>query len=98
MITRDIHPLGDHLVITFRAERETTAAGILIPEIAMEIPTEATVVAVGPGARGKSGERVPLEIKAGEHVFVARHAGARVILDDQAYTIIRADDVLAIST
>lgn len=98
MAHRTIHPIGDHIVVQFSKERERTDAGIVIPDVALEAPQNATVIAVGPGSRGKSGQVVPIEIHAGEEILVARFAGAKVILDDQAYTILRSGDILAVRT
>ncbi len=98
MTHRTIQPVGDHLVVQFHKERETTDTGIIIPDIAMKDSQDATVIAVGPGARGKSGEPMGIDIKVGEEVLVARHAGAKVILDDHTYSILRSEDVLAVRT
>jgi chaperonin GroES len=98
MTQRTIHPVGDHLVVQLHKVRDKTEAGIVIPDTAIEDSQDATVIAAGRGSRGKTGEPVGIEIDVGAEVLVARHTGAKVILDDHAYTIARSEDVLAVRT
>ena len=43
-----------------------TAGGIIIPDIGSQKPMKGEVIAVGPGARNEDGERVALDVKAGD--------------------------------
>ena len=52
-------------------EEEKTKTGILLPETAeKERPEQGKVIAVGPGRRTDEGKIIPLEVKAGEKVFL----------------------------
>lgn len=84
-------------VLIRRAEAVTKSkGGILLPEKSAAKVLEGTVVAVGPGARNKSGEHVPLAIKAGDTVLLPEFGGTKVQLDDQTeLTLFREADILA---
>ena len=55
---------------------QKTASGIFLPTSATEQPLpEATVIAVGPGARDKDGNLVPVSVKAGDRVLLPGWGG-----------------------
>lgn len=58
-------------------------------------PQYAEVVEVGPGAV-VDGEKVPMEVKAGDKVIYSRYAGTEVKLGDDEYIIVKQADILAI--
>ncbi len=89
-----IQPLGDRIVVRPSEKEEKTAGGILIPETAKEKPLQGKVVAVGAGRRNKKGERVPVEVKAGETVLYERYAGSKVEIEGEEYLVLREDEVL----
>ena len=93
-----IRPLHDRLLVK-RVEAETkTPGGLFIPDNAKEKPVEGLVVAVGEGNRNKDGERIPLEVKAGDRVLFSKYSGTdvKVVLDGGEHLILREDDVLAV--
>jgi chaperonin GroES len=75
---------------------EKTAGGIIIPGTAQEKPTEAEVVAVGPGARNEQGQVVPLEVKAGDTVLFGKWSGTEVKLGGEELLIVKESDILGI--
>jgi chaperonin GroES len=77
-------------------EEETTKGGIIIPDSAKEKPAEGEVVAVGNGKLNDKGERVPLEVKAGDRVLFSKYGGTDVKLDGEDHLIMREDDILAV--
>lgn len=91
-----LKPLGDRVVIKTIAKEEVTKSGIVLPETSKERPQEGEVIAVGPGRVADSGERIPLEVKAGDKVLFAKYAGTEVKVDNEDYLILRESDVLAI--
>ena len=93
-----IKPIGDRVLIRFNEEAEQIRGGIIIPDRAKEKPQEATVVAVGSGGRTEDGALLPIEVNVGDTVLVTPYGGNEVRLDDIAYTIVRADDILGIMT
>ncbi|MBL3200453.1 co-chaperone GroES, partial [Klebsiella pneumoniae] len=61
-----LKPLGDRVVIELVQPEEKTASGIVLPDTAKEKPQEGKVVAVGTGRVLENGERVALEVAAGD--------------------------------
>jgi chaperonin GroES len=91
-----IRPLHDRILVKRVSAEEKTPGGIIIPDNAKEKPVEATVVAVGDGARDKDGVRIPLDVKTGDRVLFAKYSGAEVKLEGEDHMILREDDVLAV--
>ena len=91
-----LKPLNDRLVVKAVKAEEKTAGGIILPDAAQEKPTEAEVVAVGPGKVMDNGKVVPLEVKPGDRVIYSRYGGTEIKVGGEEYVILRQDDVLAI--
>lgn len=91
-----IRPLNDRLLVQRLEEEEKTAGGIIIPDSAKEKPAQGKVVAVGPGKLSDAGERVALQVKAGDVILFSKYGGTDVKLDGDDYLIMREDDVLGI--
>ncbi len=91
-----IRPLNDRLLVKRLAEEEKTAGGIIIPDSAKEKPAEGEVVAVGPGKLNDKGERVALQVVAGDRVLFSKYGGTDVKFDGEDYLIMREDDVLGV--
>ena len=91
-----IRPLNDRLLVKRLAEEEKTAGGIIIPDSAKEKPAEGKVISVGPGKTNDKGERVALQVKAGDRVLFSKYGGTDVKLDGEDYLIMREDDILGI--
>jgi chaperonin GroES len=90
----NLRPLHDRLVVQ-RLEDPPAAAGpIIIPDSAKEKPQRGTVIAAGDGKLTESGVRVPLDIKAGDHVLFGKYAGQEIKLGGVDYLILREDEVL----
>ncbi len=91
-----IRPLNDRILIKRVEEEEKTKGGIIIPDSAKEKPAEGVVVAVGNGKHNDKGERVALEVKAGDRVLFSKYGGTDVKLEGEDHLIMREDDILAI--
>lgn len=90
-----IKPLSNRVVLKNVEAEETTKAGIILPGSAQEKPEIAEVVEVGSG-EVKDGKLIPMTVKVGNKVIVAKYAGTEVKLEGQTYNIVREDDILAI--
>ncbi|HLB61501.1 MAG TPA: co-chaperone GroES [Actinomycetota bacterium] len=90
-----LKPLEDRIVVKPLEEEETTVSGIVIPDTAKEKPVEGEVVAVGPG-RFEEGQRVPLDVAAGDKVIYSKYGGTEVKVEGEEYLILSARDVLAV--
>ncbi len=91
-----IQPLHDRILVTRVAAQEIGRGGIIIPDTAKEKPQEGKVVAVGNGKVAEDGRRIPLDVKAGDHILFGKYSGSEVNLEDAEYVIMREEDVLAI--
>ena len=91
-----IKPLEDRIVIRQVDSEEKTASGLYIPDAAKEKPQEGEVLAVGPGRIDDNGNRVPVDVKVGDHVIFSRYGGTEVKYDGEELQILSARDVLAI--
>jgi|SRR5215207_8193105 chaperonin GroES len=91
----DLEPLGDRLIVEALEEEEVLASGIVLPDTAKEKPQRGRVLAVGPGALNDKGERVPLDVKAGDEVIYSKYGGTEIKLATDEYLILRESDVLA---
>lgn len=84
-------PLGDRIVLK-QVEAETKSkGGIILTTSAQEKPSEAEVVAVGPGT-----EEVKMEVKPGDKVIYSKYAGTNVKFGAEEYIVVKQGDVLAI--
>jgi chaperonin GroES len=92
----NVTPLGDRVLVKRLELEEEVRGGIIIPDSAKEKPLEAEVVAVGAGRLGEDGERMELELKAGDRVLISKYGGTEVKLDGVEHLILREDDVLAV--
>src|SRR5205807_9176883 len=90
-----LKPLEDRVVVKAGEGDETTASGIVIPDTAKERPQEGEVMAAGPG-RFEAGQRIPMDVKAGDKVIYSKYGGTEVKVDGEEYLILSARDVLAI--
>ncbi|EAR64188.1 co-chaperonin GroES [Bacillus sp. NRRL B-14911] len=91
-----LKPLGDRIIIELVETEEKTASGIVLPDTAKEKPQEGKVVAVGTGRALENGERVELEVAAGDTIIFSKYAGTEVKYEGKEYLILRENDILAI--
>lgn len=90
----NVTPLHDRVLVKRIEEKETVKGGIIIPDSAKEKPQEGEVIAAGAGKIEK-GERVPLDVKAGDRILFGKYSGTEIKLDDQEYLILREEEILA---
>jgi chaperonin GroES len=91
-----LKPLGDRIIIELVETEEKTASGIVLPDTAKEKPQEGKVVAAGTGRVLENGERVALEVAAGDTIIFSKYAGTEVKYEGKEYLILRENDILAI--
>jgi chaperonin GroES len=91
-----IRPLNDRLLVKRLKEEEKTAGGIIIPDSAKEKPAEGEVMAVGPGKANDKGDRVAMQVKAGDRILFSKYSGTDVKIEGDDFLIMREDDVLGI--
>jgi chaperonin GroES len=77
-------------------EVEERRGGIIIPDSAKEKPQQALVKAVGSGKLLENGERVPVDVKAGDRVLFGKYSGSEIKIEGEEYLILKEDEILAI--
>lgn len=91
-----IKPLGDRVLVQVIEEDEQVKGGIIIPDSAREKPQEAKVIALGTGSKNDKGESQPFNVKVGDKVIISKYGGTEVKINDEAYQLVREDDILGI--
>jgi len=92
----DLRPLHDGVLVRRLEEQESKRGGLFIPDSAKEKPQQADVVAVGNGKLLESGERVVLDVKAGDRILFGKYGGSEVKIDGDEYLILREDEILGV--
>jgi chaperonin GroES len=90
-----VRPLHDRILVQRLDEGEQHVGGIVIPDSAKEKPQRGTVVAAGNGKVNDDGERISLDVKAGDLILFGKYSGQEIKLDGVEYLIMKEDDVLA---
>jgi len=91
-----VKPLYDRVLLKRVEAEEEVRGGIIIPDTAKEKPQEAEVVSVGEGKFDDDGKRLPMTVKKGNRVLIGKYSGTDIKIDDEDYTIVREDEILAI--
>ncbi|HSM53038.1 co-chaperone GroES [Altererythrobacter litoralis] len=89
-------PLHDRVLVRRIEAEEKTAGGIIIPDSAKEKPSEGEVIAVGEGNRDDDGERIPLDVKAGDRILFGKWSGTEVKIDGEELLIMKESDIMGI--
>ena len=89
-------PLHDRVLVERIESDEKTKGGLIIPDSAKEKPAEGRIVAVGAGAKDDDGERVSMDVKAGDHILFGKWSGTEVTIDGKELLIMRESDILGI--
>jgi chaperonin GroES len=89
-------PLHDRVVVKRVKEEEKTKGGIIIPDTAQEKPQEGEVIAVGPGVRDEDGERIALDVKAGDRILFGKWSGTEVKIDGEDLLIMKESDIMGV--
>jgi chaperonin GroES len=96
IVSVNIKPLEDRIVVKPLDAEQTTASGLVIPDTAKEKPQEGEVLAIGPGRIDDNGNRVPLDVAVGDKVIYSKYGGTEVKYAGGEYLILSARDVLAV--
>jgi chaperonin GroES len=88
--------LLDRVLIRRAAPETKSAGGILFPDAVQEKPVEGEVVAIGPGARRKDGELVPMVVEAGDRVLFAKWSGTAIKLNGEELMIMAQAEIIGV--
>ena len=89
-------PLHDRVLVRRVESDEKTKGGLIIPDTAKEKPQEGEIVAVGSGARDDDGDRIAMDVKAGDHILFGKWSGTEVTVDGEELLIMKESDILGI--
>ncbi|MBZ5585623.1 MAG: co-chaperone GroES, partial [Acidobacteriia bacterium] len=59
-------------------------------------PQQAEVKAVGNGQLLDSGERVALDVKAGDRILFGKYSGSEIKIEGDEYLILKEDEILGV--
>jgi chaperonin GroES len=93
---QQLRPLGNRVLVRRLEQEEKLKGGILLPDTAKKKQEQAQVVAIGTGKKDKNGNLIPIPVKVGDIILMEKYAGQEVTLNDEEYSILRADDIIAI--
>jgi len=92
-----IKPLNDKVVVKVIKEQEqTTASGFILSSLKDEKPSEAIVVAVGPGLELDNGVLMKPDLNVGDKVAFAKYQGTEVQFNGEDYLILAYRDIVAV--
>lgn len=89
-------PLHDRVLVRRLEGEEKTAGGLIIPDSAKEKPQEGEIVSVGAGARDEAGERIAMDVKAGDKILFGKWSGTEIKLDGEDLLIMKESDILGV--
>lgn len=95
-VQTQVRPLGDRVLVRPIEREEVTKSGIVLPDTAKEKPQRGEVLAVGQGRVNDKGDRMPMDVKAGDQVLFAKYAGTELKIDEEELLILSEKDILAI--
>ena len=88
-------PLHDRVVVKRTEQEGKSKGGIIIPDTAKEKPQEGEVIAVGAGKIEK-GQRIALDVKAGDRVLFGKWSGTEIKIDDVDYLVMKESDIVGV--
>ncbi len=91
-----IQPLYDRIVVKLVEQEAEMVGSIIVPDIAVERPQFARVVAVGRGHRSKNGTLTPLCVRIGDRVLLGKYSGNDVSIEGHTYVVLREQEVIGI--
>jgi len=90
-----IRPVLSNVVVK-PVSAEEQINGLFIPETAQEKPQEGVVIAIGPGEYNHRGERLELDVSAGDKVLYGKYSGTTVEVNGEKLLILPQNNILGI--
>jgi len=92
----NIRPLYDRIIVRRDEEIKETAGGIIIPDVATDMPVQGEVLAVGSGKITETGELKDLTVSVGDKVIFVKTAGTEIKVDGETLLVLTENDVMGI--
>lgn len=91
-----LKPIEDKVIVKpITDEISTTSSGFIISKVD-DKPSEAIVVAVGPGITLPSGVLLELDVSVGDKVLFAKYSGTEVMENGETFLVVSYRDILAV--
>lgn len=95
VISGDLTPLSNNLLVKVKEAMAETKGGLFIPDNAKERPTEGQVIAAGPGrVHPDTGVQLDIAVNVGSSVIYGKYDGTELKYNDLPHQLIKDDDVL----
>lgn len=91
-----LKPLGNRVLAKRLEQEDTVKGGLIIPDTAKKKQEVMEVIAIGEGKKTEEGKTLPMPVKIGEKILIDKYSGQDITLDDEEYTILKADDIIAV--
>lgn len=92
----NIKPLFDNVLIKPLEAEAKTASGIILPDSAKEKPQMGIVMAVGEGKFDKDGKKLSIVVKVGDKVMYKKWGGSEVKVNNEEWTMVGQEEILAV--
>ena len=89
-------PLPDRVLVRRIESDLKTSGGLIVPDTAKEKPQEGEIVAVGAGAKDDDGDRIAMDVKAGDRILFGKWSGTEIKLDGEDLMIMKESDILGV--
>ena len=89
-------PLHDRVLVRRIEGDAKTSGGLIIPDSAKEKPQKGEIVAVGAGAKDADGDRIAMDVKAGDRILFGKWSGTEIKLDGEDLMIMKEGDILGV--
>lgn len=91
-----LKPLGNRVLVKRLESEEKVKGGIILPDTAKKKQETAQVIALGSGKKDKEGNPISFPVKVGDKILMEKYSGQEVTLEGDEYTILSADEIIAI--
>lgn len=91
-----LRPLGNRVLVRRLETEEKLRGGIVLPDSAKKKQEQAEVIAIGAGKKDKNGVLIPMPVKIGDIILMEKYSGQEVTLNNEEFSILRSDDIIAI--
>lgn len=81
MITTQLRPLEDHILVLAKNEENITKSWIILPETNKEKPSKWTVIAVWEGKILDSWKRAPMDVEKWDVVYFTKYSPDEIEVD-----------------
>ena len=89
-------PLHDRVLVRRIEGDEKTSGGLIIPDNAKEKPQEGEIISVGAGAKDEDGDRIAMDVKAGDKILFGKWSGSEIKIDGEELIIMKESDILGV--